>query len=88
MSANLFLFWKGALMNNYTRLMIELSDDELVGVSHLAKKERRDLRAQAAVLIRQSLERLGFLQPPLTLTDTSADYTIGKHSTRRSDEQK
>jgi hypothetical protein len=46
-----------------TRIMITLRSDESEALGVLAEKERRDPRAQAALLIRRELERVGLLQP-------------------------
>lgn len=45
------------------RIMISLQKDESDALLSLSEKERRDPRAQAALLVREALERLGFLQP-------------------------
>ena len=44
------------------RFMIELKEDERRGLVDLAKRERREPRDQAAVLIRERLRDLGVLQ--------------------------
>ena len=44
-----------------TRITVNLRDDERRGLLDLAKKERRDPRDQAAVLIRDRLHDLGIL---------------------------
>lgn len=43
------------------RIMITLLDDERKALRILARRERRDLREQAALIIRHELEQLGFL---------------------------
>ena len=43
------------------RMTIELRPDEKEALSQLALFERRDPRAQAALLVRAELERLGLL---------------------------
>ena len=45
------------------RLTVTLRADEREALRVLAEQERRDLRAQAALLIRRGLEDLEFLQP-------------------------
>ena len=44
-----------------TRITISLRDQEKTALRALAEKEFRDPRAQAALIIRQELERRGFL---------------------------
>ncbi len=46
-----------------TRLTVTLLREERSALAQLAERERREPRAQAAVLIRQALEKLGLLQP-------------------------
>ena len=46
-----------------TRITITLQSDETEALGVLAEQERRDPRAQAALLIRRELERFGLLQP-------------------------
>lgn len=54
------------------KVMIKLAKDESDALLSLAKQERRDPRAQAAVIIRRELERLGLLttsiNPPVLET--------------------
>jgi hypothetical protein len=45
-----------------TRITISLQDPEKTALRALAEKEFRDPRAQASLIIRRELERLGFLQ--------------------------
>jgi hypothetical protein len=45
-----------------TRITISLRDQEKIALRELAEKEFRDPRAQAALIIRQELERRGYLQ--------------------------
>jgi hypothetical protein len=47
----------------YSRITVILKLNEKAALSKLANHERRDLRQQAAYLVRESLERLGWLQP-------------------------
>jgi hypothetical protein len=44
-----------------TRITISLKDQEKMALCALAEKKFRDPRAQAALIIRQELERQGFL---------------------------
>jgi hypothetical protein len=46
------------------RIFVPLSRAEGVALLHLAEKERRDPRQQAAVIIRSALEKAGLLEPP------------------------
>ncbi len=43
------------------RMLIALNDDERRALSQCAKHERREIRQQAAVIIRRELERRGLL---------------------------
>ena len=45
------------------RVNVTLRSDERDALWLLSEQERRDPRAQAALLIRQSLEQMGLLQP-------------------------
>ena len=45
------------------KLTIPLEGYEQNALQNLARVEKRDIRMQAALLIRQSLEQLGLLQP-------------------------
>lgn len=45
------------------RITITLQPDEREALQLLAEQERRDPRAQAALLIRKGLEHLGLLEP-------------------------
>ncbi len=45
------------------RMTINLLDEERQALYTLAKQERRDIRRQAAFLIRQELQRIGLLSP-------------------------
>jgi len=58
-SSTAFDFPKGGEM---TRLTVTLDESEREAIRKLAQDERRDTRAQAALLIRESLERLGLLE--------------------------
>jgi len=44
--------------------MVTLGSEEAEALRALAEEERRDPRAQAALLIRRGLERVGLLPPP------------------------
>jgi len=46
------------------RITVNLQQDEREALVVLAEQERRDLRQQAAVILRQELERRGLLSPP------------------------
>lgn len=45
------------------RVMITLLDDESKALRRLAELEHREPRAQASLLIRRELERLGLVKP-------------------------
>lgn len=45
------------------RIYVPLDASERQALARLGELERRDPRAQAAILIRQALESLGLLQP-------------------------
>lgn len=45
------------------RMMIYLSDEEIDALQILSGKERRNTREQAAVLVRDGLERAGIIGP-------------------------
>jgi len=45
------------------RITVTLGPDETEALRALAEEERRDPRAQAALLIRRGLERVGLLPP-------------------------
>ncbi len=49
------------------RIPILLDERTAAGLIALAKQEYRDPRAQAALIIRQELERRGFLKPEMSL---------------------
>ncbi len=46
-----------------TKLYVPLEKDERKALVNLASREKRDARLQAALFIRQGLERAGLLQP-------------------------
>jgi hypothetical protein len=45
------------------KIFVPLDGTERSALTKLAEQEKRDPRAQAAILIREGLERLGILQP-------------------------
>jgi len=51
------------MLSRMTRFPIFLAEDELNALSGLAYVERRDIRDQAALLIRQALEARNLLPP-------------------------
>ena len=54
-----------------TRITVKLDEAERDAIRALAKDERRDTRAQAALLIRESLEKRGLLEVRATARQTS-----------------
>jgi hypothetical protein len=52
-------------------IRIALQEDEREALQNLAQDERRDMRAQAALLIRESLEKRGLLEVRATARQTS-----------------
>jgi len=50
---------------NSTQVTITLERMERLALARLANLERRDINDQAAVIIREQLERLGLLEPQL-----------------------
>ncbi len=50
-------------------MYLPLSNDERDALVQLAEREKRDPRQQAALLIRQALERLGLLRPAPTTSN-------------------
>lgn len=63
------------------RITINLSEKEKAALRVLAEKESREPRAQAALIIRQELERLGFLivETQAKLTSLPAGQQEGAH---------
>jgi hypothetical protein len=59
------------------RLTITLMQDERTALWELAQRERRDMRDQAALIIRRELEREGLLQP--VTTAQAAGVQDGNH---------
>lgn len=49
-------------MPNTSKIMIELTDEERAALLQFAKQERRAMRDQAAIIIRQQLIALGWLK--------------------------
>ena len=47
------------------RVIVYLNKNEYQALQTLAEREYRDMRSQAAMLIRLSLERMGMLKPTL-----------------------
>lgn len=45
------------------KIFVPITPEESIALVRLSECERRDPRQQAALLIRQQLERLGLLQP-------------------------
>ncbi len=54
-------------METLTKVYVPLSETERKALIQLGLSEKRDPRQQAALLIRQQLERLGLLQPTPTI---------------------
>ena len=60
-------------MNDLRKIVISLDGAERNALAALAARERRDARAQAALLIRTELERLGLLpRAPMTANGAPA----------------
>lgn len=51
------------------RLTINLSEAEQQALENVAAIELREMRSQARFILRQELERLGFLQPIQSIED-------------------
>lgn len=45
------------------KIFVPITSEESIALVNLAEQERRDPRQQAAMLIRQQLEKLGLIQP-------------------------
>lgn len=58
-----------------TRIIVTLHGNERKALGELSESERRDVRAQAAMIIRRELERLGYMSPP------QPEVTNAKHET-------
>lgn len=54
----------------FTNINIKLKDGERAALYKLAERERRDIRDQAAYIVRRELERLGFMEPEVTYDET------------------
>jgi hypothetical protein len=61
------------------RLTITLRDQEKLALSTLADREFREPRAQAALIIRQELERLGLLQVKQNADQMRNMHQRGQH---------
>lgn len=62
-------------------IAVTLENDEKEALKRLAEREKRETRYQAALLIRESLERLGLL-PPAPAANTpqqEATHAIQNH---------
>ncbi len=57
-----------------TRITITITPDEREALRRLAKSERRDTRNQASIIIREALERMGFLQVDKQLGEREAAH--------------
>jgi len=55
------------------KIFVPLDKVELSALAKLAEREKRDLRAQAAMLIKQGLEHLGLLQQPASDIESADD---------------
>jgi len=63
------------------RITVTLQSDEREALLLLARQERRDLRAQAALLIRRGLEELELLEPLSQIhRGDASDRGPGDHS--------
>ncbi len=60
-------------------LRVSLRDDEHKALRELAQRERRDLRAQAALLIRNGLEQARLLPTDTSTPVTSAQVSVVSH---------
>jgi hypothetical protein len=56
-----FIFYPVSERNTMARVIVEIGERERKALHLLAKRERRIPRAQAALIIRQELERQGIL---------------------------
>jgi len=67
------------------QITISLLDDERQALHILAQQEKRDIRGQAAFLIRRELHRLGLLSAELPAADqqpTAVSATRSRHDQR------
>lgn len=55
------------------RMTVSLRQEEREALLALAEQERRDPRQQAAVLIRQELERYGLIQSGMEIQEVHSD---------------
>ncbi len=60
------------------RVTVNLTDDERQALTALARDERRDPRAQAAIELRRALERAGYL-PAVKAGQPATPYEV-KHA--------
>lgn len=63
-----------------TRLTISLYQDERDALQMLAERERRELRAQAALIIRRTLERHGLVERRARIHKPIPPRIIGERS--------
>lgn len=58
------------------RIMLTITPEESAALGALATKERRDPRDQAALILRETLEKIGYLSPldPETLKTEAMRY--------------
>ncbi len=60
-----------------TRITVKLEPVERDALVELAQRERRDMRDQAALIIRRELEREGLIQPVATAQAQGAQHVAG-----------
>jgi len=58
------------------KITVTLHENEKLALIELAQREERDPRAQAALIIRSELQRLGYLQSPTNLPAKEEKSTI------------
>ena len=61
-----------------TKLIIYLREDEFSALSNLAQREYRVTKAQASLIIRTELERLGLLAPKAELPKPAFPEPVGE----------
>jgi hypothetical protein len=64
------------------KLVISLDGDERVALVRLAERERRDPRAQAALMIRRELEREGLLPAEAQFQSVEQQRENGQNAER------
>ncbi|HEY4722527.1 MAG TPA: hypothetical protein VII92_11810 [Anaerolineae bacterium] len=69
-------------MPNYRKLVISLDGAERTALAMLAERERRDLRSQAALLIRQSLIGAGLLDTEPILPTPAHTIEVAERDAR------